>query len=176
MINSELKYGIIIFIVLLANYFLNKGSRNREPRILNGSSILRMNKLYLVLGIFSCIVALFPLLSIFEVETNKEEMETIVFLFFIFSIPGTITILLWRNHFVMYDEISIEVSTIFGKINKIYWTEVDKVYYNSFSGYLNIINNKGQKIKLHHHLNGTGKFLEMMNKITHQNIKLNKLL
>jgi hypothetical protein len=174
MFESIIKYGIISIIVLFTLYFVNKGTRSRNAILLDGKVALKMNKIYLVIGIISCSLALLPWLSVFEEGTTNEEIETIIFLFLIFGIPGTFCILLWRNHFAKYDETTIEVSNLFGRINTIKWTEVEKTQYNSFFGYLNIKNSDGLSIKLHHHLLGIEAFLLKMKRITQHDMTIKK--
>lgn len=174
------KYGLIIFVVSLALYFLNKGAKDKVDQNENGEFKLKMHKLYLIVGYVCCALGLVMLAMVFNDIFIRKVIEAgqlipIIFMFVMFGGLGFACVLWGRNHYIIFDENQIIVSSVYGKINKILWAEIVSIEFSNISGLITIKNAEGIKIKIQMHLLGLIEFLNTMERKTRWTIKELKL-
>jgi hypothetical protein len=173
---TVIKYGLITFVVSLTLYFLNKGAKDKVVQNENGEFRLKMHKLYLLVGYFCCALGILLFSLLFLINNIKVgALIPIIFMSIMFGGLGFACVLWGKNHYIIFDENQIIVSNVYGKINKILWTEIVSIEFSNTSGLITIKNADGIKIKIQMHLLGLIEFLNIMESKTRWTIKELKL-
>jgi hypothetical protein len=156
-------YGLVSIIVTLALRYARKGSEKNIVPTKNGQFYLRMNKLYGIMGIIGFFFGLF--ITVMIIITNSGLPFAIITLL-IFLGTGLPCFIYYKNHCLKFNDKLIEVKNFFGREKRISWIEIQNISFNHFSGLLTILDNKGNKIKIHQHIVGLSSFLKMMKEKT----------
>jgi hypothetical protein len=80
----------------------------------------------------------------------------------IFGGLGVKLILLYLNHYLLFDDQFIQVRNAKGVVTSIDWDKLQTASFNSFSGYFVLSTKTGSKLKVHQHLVGLNKFIELL--------------
>ncbi|WP_020531712.1 hypothetical protein [Flexithrix dorotheae] len=166
-------YSLIGVGVSLAMNYMNKGTNQKIEKTVGGEIELRMNKLYLVLGLFFIgMTSIFVIAGIFYQDKGMYIISLVVFL--IGGVAGTPCLLYYRNHKLKFNETSISVQNWKGTIRQIKWSEISQIKFNPISGYLKLIG-VDKKLTIHQHLVGLKEFTTMMEEKTEWRAKDLKL-
>jgi hypothetical protein len=150
-------------LVPLLLYFLNKASKKNVAASGEGSYELRMNNLYLLMGIMSAFLGLLFLLM--PVLSNEYSLEIfiasgVMFLVFIgFAVP---CILWYKNHRLFFNEQGFILKGAYGKKLQIKWEDISQVSFSSFTGVITVVDRQGNIAKAHQHLVGFSSFVKML--------------
>lgn len=169
-------YAIVGVTVTAALSYLNKATGKHIDSNENGEFLLRMNKLYNIVGYIGFVTGL--IVTIGPLLTDKPDFVTylLVFLtFFILVGLGLLAVLFYRNHYLRFDNSKIEVRTPFAKTRTMEWAEIKKASFNPGSGFLTLIDEHGRKIKVHQHIVGLGRFVSYLESKTDWTAKKLKL-
>ncbi len=155
---STITYGLIgalvVFVVSAMNNASNKSilTKGRE------SYVIKMNLMYLILGIASlCISAFFIIVSGMLIQEIDGAIACGL-MALIFAAVGIPFVLLYKNHKVAFDLEHFTLTNWKGKSVSFNWTEVKNVKNNSFTGYITITGD-GKSAKVHKHISGLFSFL-----------------
>jgi hypothetical protein len=81
---------------------------------------------------------------------------------------GLLSVLYFRQHYVLFDDTKVEAGSPFGGTKSLLWSEITKAKFNPSSGLLTLTGQTGDKVKAHYHLVGFPKFIEHLeNKTTY---------
>lgn len=154
---------IVSILVPLLLYFMNKASKRSPVAQHDGRYELRMNKMYLIIGVAGVFVGvMFLLLPILADEYSTEIFVAagIMFLLFMgFSIPC----LLWyNNHRLSFDEIEMRSKSAYGKAQSINWSNITRVSFSSFRGVIDVTDKQGNVAKAHQNLVGVSSFVAIL--------------
>jgi len=149
--------------VTLSLAYLNKATA--KPPIANGQGqyLLRMHKLYNYVGILAVLLACVFVIVPPLVETMDIAMAIMaIAMLLIFGGLGTLCLIYYRNHYLLFDENIIEVRNPKGQIRTISWHDIERASFNSFTGFLILTDRNGGKLKIHQHLVSLGKFVALL--------------
>ena len=163
MIEKIITYALIAISVSLALAYLKKGATTKFFLTGSGKLILRMNKLYAVMGLIGFILGLFITIMIVITKGPLLVAAIVLIIFWGTGIPCWIY---YRNHILKFDDKAIEVKSFYGKDGSILWSDISDISFNHFSGLLTILDNKGIIIKIHQHIVGLSSFVKMLEQKT----------
>lgn len=160
-------YGLVSASVVVTLAYLNKATGRQIVPGAQGKYLLRLHKLYYIVGLISVAVGGIFLVAPLIINEPNVGMYIMVFLVILFfGGLGLLSILYYKNHYVLFDTNKIEVRNVFGKIKIFYWNEIKEASYNPHSSLLTLINESGQKVKIHQHLVGLSKFIDYLEEKT----------
>jgi hypothetical protein len=158
--NEQIYYTLIIMTVIVTVSYLNKGSAkaiafNKEQYL------LRVNKLYFYIGLFTILTSfVFAIVPPLVDPPDTAMLVAIFFMLLVFGGLGIKLILLYRNHYLLFDEEFVQVRDQKGVVTSTDWDKLQTASFNTFSGYLILSTITGSKLKVHQHLVGISKFME----------------
>ncbi len=154
-------YAIIGIAVSTALAFLTKSIAKSIDADERGMFKLRMNKLYGILGIISIVIGLlFLIFLLLTSEPNDSGIwGGVILTILIFWGLGIPCLMYYRNHRVTFDDNSIVVTNVYGKVKEIKWSDISDVRFKTFAGLL-VLTTTSEQIKVHQHLVGLSKFIE----------------
>lgn len=141
----------------LALSYLQKGAGRQEVSAYTGH-FLRMNKFYAVIAVVSIVLGL--IIDIMLI-LGKEFILTLLPIL-IFWLPAVFCFLYYKNHYLKFNESTIEVRSWLGKQQIIHWAEIQNISFNHLSGLLTITDKNGVEVKIHQHIVGLISFVNMM--------------
>lgn len=157
-------YASIGLIVTLMMLYLNKASKSRPELNSEGNVILKLSILYGITGLISFISGI-AIIIYGLIYFNSEEFLFRLIFFGIFGVSGCILILQqWGSKVILTEQEIIKIS-MFGKISRIKWKEINDVKFNKASWQLKIQSEK-TRINCHMHLVGFPKLVERLEKET----------
>jgi len=161
MIEKVILHAIIGIAISTVLALLVKATRKSVEPDANGKFILRMNKLYGIVGMLSMVFGIlfltfFPLTPEFN---SGELFLTLVLMLLIFWGTGIPCLMYYQNHRVIFNEDSIMVSNYYGKIKEINWSNITDIKFKPFLGVL-VLSTTDAQVKVHQHLVGLSKFIE----------------
>jgi len=143
--------------------FLNKATQRPASLTVDGFYFLRLEKIYNTGGYISIALGIASLSGLlFKSAYEPVALFGIAVMFILFFGIGLSCVLLYRNHYVKFNDTDIEVSSLTGKAQHTTWKEITNVAYKQNSGHLTLITGSGKKIKIHHHLIGLGRFISFL--------------
>ena len=169
-------YAIVGMTVAATLSYLNKATGKHVDSNEKGEFLLKMHKLYKIVGYVSLVIGL--IVTIGPILTDKPDAAIFIMMFLMFLIfigLGLLCVLFYRNHYLRFDNSTIEVRSAFAKTKIINWEEIKSVSFNPSSGLITLKNQHGQKIKVHQHLIGLGRFISYLETKTDWTAKKLKL-
>ena len=165
-------YSIIGGVVSFTIWLLNRQARKKVEPSRGERYELRLNKLYLYLGIVGVNLGIlgFTLPVLYEDDWVSGSL-----LFLILGGPAFACWLWYVNHGFVFDDTSIEATSVYGKRTAMKWEDIQKISFSTFSGLLTFSDGKGKKVKAHQHLVGLGELAKMMEEKTKWTAKEIKL-
>ncbi len=166
MIEKIITYGLITFVVTLSLTYLTKLTGKKVTADLNGKIELRMNKLYVIVGLISMIMGIgFALVFAFIGEFDRGSIIGLVIMLVFGLGLGLPCLIYYQNHRILFDNQSIQATDGLNKTEKIKWDDIKSIRFNHFSGKLTI-KDTSKIIKLHQHLVGLSTFMKMLEERT----------
>jgi hypothetical protein len=156
-------YAFIAFIAAVVSGYLARSAKNDFVANDDGRHLLRMNKLYYIVGIIGVAIGSFWLIGpalIVEDDPGVSFYIIMIVVALLIGLLGLMSILYFKKHYVLYDDSGLEVSSFRGKVKVFNWEDIIKAKFNHQSGLVTIVNNKGEKVKVHYHLIGFRSFIE----------------
>jgi hypothetical protein len=154
---------IVSILVPLLLYFLNKASKQHVAALDSGEYELRMNRAYLVISIAGALVGILFLLMPILADEYSVELFAVAGIMALLFLGFTIPCFMWyRNHFITYNEDGLTSKNAYGKEQKICWSDISRVSFNSFMGVISIVDKQGNITKAHQHLVGFSSLVEML--------------
>ncbi|MFC6999432.1 hypothetical protein [Rufibacter roseus] len=169
---SDFLVYLIIGVAVSLTMFLLKRSTGKEThKNEEGFIELRMPKLYAVAGIVGFGIGLIFLMAMVMVDDMSlgESIGITAVMLGIFWGAGIPCFLWYKNHRVTFDETTVEVKSVFGKVKKVNWQEIEHVQFHAFSGLIKLTDVYNTKVGVHQHLKGLYSFAEMLEKETDWN-------
>lgn len=164
------------FTVAATLSYLNKATGKHVDSNENGEFLLRMNKLYNIVGYVGLGTGVIVTVGPFLTDKPDFAMYVMIFLMFLIFIGlGLLSVLFYRNHYLRFDNSKIEVRSPFAKTRTIKWDEMKSASFNPGSGFLTLKDKNGQKIKVHQHIVGLGRFVSYLESKTDWTAKKLKL-
>lgn len=169
---------IVKWIVIggLIIMFLNHSKKNSNKNVeidQSGSFVLRMNKLYQIIGLIGAGSAV--ALGIVSICINKKEAYiALLIMSFFFGWLGISILMYYYNHKLEFNDVNMRVINVYGVEKALNWNEVKEIKYNALKGYITIYSEK-DKLKVHQHLVGLIEFVKIMEKNTNYTAKELKL-
>jgi H+/Cl- antiporter ClcA len=150
-------------ITQILKAFLEKGTGKKLQINERGLYELRMPKFYLILGCFCTMLSLAFVGAMFFSDSSKK-FDFILFslVFGMFAGFGIWSILLYKNHKVLFDETYIEVFNAAGKSKTTRWVDFSVAKFTYNTGMLALKDHNQQKLSINQHLIGLGGFMQMM--------------
>lgn len=150
--DNFMQYGIIAFIVALTLMFLQKQSKKTPVVNEQGNPVLRLPKLYGIIGIIASVLGDFIL--IFAILFfDEEDIIHQVILFLLFAGCGIPLMLQGFRHEVVLTDEGIVVKNMIGKVKSVRWENITTARFNSLTLELKISDGT-TTVKCHHHLVG----------------------
>ncbi|RYY58061.1 MAG: hypothetical protein EOO09_00380 [Chitinophagaceae bacterium] len=152
----------IIGIAISVTYAYLAKQQSKAPAVeASGRTLLRMSKVYLVTFVISALIALVCLVvPPFLADVDLGLVISVLAILILFGWGAMFCFLIYRNHFVAFDETGFQVRSLFGKQEVVEWAQVSRWKFNSFSGNLVIRTADGLKVKVSQHLVGLNSFLD----------------
>jgi hypothetical protein len=168
MSDNSIFYGLVALSVTLTLSYLSKATSKEVISNERGQYLLRMHKLYYIVGIIALVFGAVFTISPIIVDDPDLALYIIVFLMLLlFEGLGLLSVLYFRRHYVLFDDTKVEVRSPFGGTKSLLWNEIAKAKFNLSSGLLTLTNKTGEKVKVHYHLVGFPRFVEQLeNKTT----------
>jgi hypothetical protein len=168
MSDNAIFYGLVALSVTLTLSYLSKATSKDVVGNEQGQYILRMHKLYYIVGVIALVFAAVFIISPLIVDDPDFGLYITIFcMLLLFGGLGLLSVLYFRRHYVLFDDTNVEVSSPFGKRKCLLWNEVTKAKFNPSSGLLTLTSKTGDKVSVHYHLIGFPKFVEQLeNKTT----------
>ena len=163
MTEKVILYAIIGIAVSTSLAFLTKSTGKPIATDESGRFNIRMNKLYGIMGIIGLVFGLLFLIFLpLTTEPNDSGIWFIVILMLlIFWGAGIPCLMYYRNHRVSFDDNSIVATNVYGKVKEIKWSDILNIKFKVLSGLL-VLTTKNEIIKVHQHLVGLSKFIELI--------------
>lgn len=154
-------YTIIVIAISVILVFLTKATRKAVAIDNDGHYVLRMNKLYGVIGFVCLVIGLLFLifLPLTAEPTDRGVWVVTTLMLLIFLGIGIPCLMYYRNHRVVFNNNSIIATNIYGQTKEIKWSDINDINFNALSGLL-VLKTTQEKIKIHQHLVGLLKFIE----------------
>jgi hypothetical protein len=153
---TDCTIGIII-------WYLNKMSKKIIIPNIKGEVILRMPRFYKIIGYISLTFGGIMVLGPFVTEKPDLEIVALVFsMLLLFGGVGTLCILCYRNHYLLFDNYGVEVRSPIGKVKHIRWQDISLASFDSLSGYLTLADRNGNKLKIFKQLIGLSIFIDAL--------------
>lgn len=144
-------------------YLANKGAGKSVLPNAVGQFRLRIHWLYGATGYISLLVGFVMQIILIVTERPETGLYIMAFVFFlVFGGLGVWGILFFRNYSVGFDSTQFEVRSCMGRVKKVSWSEIQNIKFNTFTGYLTVVDIYGQQLKVHQHLVGLGRFVAFM--------------
>lgn len=155
---------IIVVIVSAIMKYLMSSSNKQVSKNDDGALVFKMNKAYGFFGILGIIGAgiVGIIASLGTVKTFQDLLMVLFIMLFIVGLCLPL-ILVARNQKIVVTDEKIIFYSMTGKMKEILWTRVKAVKFNKVSLELKLSANR-TSIKLHMHLVGFNKFLELVKK------------
>lgn len=154
---------IILVIVALLLYFLNRSSKQRVAALDNGGYELRMNKAYLIIGVAGAIVGVLFLLMPILADEYSLEIFIASGVMFLFFTGLTVPCIMWyKNHSLFFSEQGFVAENAYGKRQDMQWGNISQVSFSSFAGVISVVDKQGNVAKAHQHLVGFSSFVKML--------------
>lgn len=168
MSDNSIFYGLVAISVTLSLRYLAKATSKDIVSNEEGQFLLRMHKLYYIIGIIALVFAVVFIVSPLIVDHPDLELYIIIFfMLLLFGGLGLLSVLYFKRHYVLYDDAKLQVCSPFGSTKSLFWNEIAKAKFNPSSGLLTLTSKTGDKVKVHYHLIGFPKFVEQFeNKTT----------
>ena len=156
--------AIGVAIISSLTIYINNSASRSVIKENNEQTVLRVNRLYQIMGIIGILIALvYIATAVYYHEVFMYLMAiAMVGLFGGFGVPCFLT---YQNHTLRFDDEKMVVSDWMGKIKTVYWKDIKTIRFNRFSGYIVIKNDKTQ-VKISQHLVGLKTFLDMMENVS----------
>jgi len=176
MSGNSIFYGLVALAVTLTLSYLAKATSKEVVSNEQGQYLLRMHKLYYIVGIIALAFAAVFIISPLIVDDPDLGLYITIFcMLLLFGGLGLLCVLYFRRHFVLFDDTNVEVSSPFGKKKNLLWNEISRAKFNPSTGLLTLTSNTGDKVKVHYHLVGFPKFVEQFESKTTWTAKQLKL-
>lgn len=163
MTEKVILYAIIGIAVSTGLAFLSNAKGKSVAIDESGQFNLRMSKLYGIIGVIGLVFGLLFLIFLpLTTEPNDSGIWFIVILMLlIFWGAGIPCLMYYRNHRVSFDDNSIVATNVYGKVKEIKWSDILNIKFKVLSGLL-VLTTKNEIIKVHQHLVGLSKFIELI--------------
>jgi hypothetical protein len=169
-------YGLVALSVTLTLTYLRKATSKNVVGNEQGQYLLRMHKLYYIVGIIALIFgAVFTVSALILADLDLALYIIIFSMLLLFGGLGLLCVLYFRRHYVLFDGMKVEVGSPFGQTKSLFWSEIAKAKFNPFSGLLILTSNREEKVKVHYHLVGFSKLVEQVENKTACSAKQLKL-
>ncbi|RXK86077.1 hypothetical protein [Filimonas effusa] len=158
-LTSAIVGGVVAaFLIYLKGATAKKINANEQ-----GQFMLRMHVLYNIVGWVSLVISLIVVAGVFFLEAPDMLMYGLMlFMFLFFGGLGLLSVLYYRNLYVLFDDSRIEVRDIRGKVKVTTWQQIVSARYSVNSGLLLLTDDEGQKLKIHCQSVGMGKFVAFL--------------
>jgi hypothetical protein len=154
------RQALPIIAVSIIMAYLYKASKGKPKIDTKGNFILKLPKLYAILGFIGIAIAI--TLFIYDIFVTNEEDKTIIFSLGFFSVLlGLPLFLVGSISHIKLTEFAIIQTTMFGKTKEIKWEEINDVKFGKVSSELKI-KSADRSIKANLHLIG---FDSLVNKL-----------
>lgn len=163
-----IQQAVIAGSIFLQLLILLKRSSEKERIEQHDQHLLVLSKNYKILGLImigtSLVLLVLPLLI-------EDIFYQVSIPYVLLSALGTWLYLFGRNHYLKYDEVTIEGRNFKGKTQLICWTDLSQLTFNSLSGFYVLQDVNHRKIQFYKRLKGID---ALLNKLKEQGqLKLN---
>ena len=166
-------YAILVIVINVVIRHLNK----KASHIVEGNDgemiTLIINKFYLYFAYLGFGLALL-FIVFFILESDSTTLPIFAIMIALFGGIGAFFFLLYKFHFVQFDDKTIRVQDWRKRIVEIYWSDIQDLKFNLFSGYIKL-SGPHQTVNLHQHLVGIKSFVDQLEKQTKWTAKELKL-
>ncbi|PHR90419.1 MAG: hypothetical protein COA80_16325 [Leeuwenhoekiella sp.] len=151
---------ILPIITALLLSYADLQSKKKLRKNIQGQYLLKLNKSFKWLGIICCFICS-VLVSQTLVNWNPEIAILAPLTCLMLLIMGVLLLLPYYRYAVLFDTRKIQVTGALGKTKQIEWTAVQKVSFNSITGYLKLVSPK-ETMTINRHTIGFDQFLEYL--------------
>jgi glucan phosphoethanolaminetransferase (alkaline phosphatase superfamily) len=142
---------------------MNRGSKQTVLISSDGHYELRMNKMYLIIGVICALIGLISLLIPVLANEYSSQIFTASGILFLFFVGGGIYCILWyRNHRLFFSEQGFTTESAYGEKQNMKWDDISQVSFNSFAGMVRVVDKQGNIAKAHQHLVGFSSFIKTL--------------
>lgn len=167
------KWVVIGGLIIMFLKYSKKNSNKNVEIDQAGCFVLRMNKLYQIIGSISTGFAV--VLGIVSIYLNKKEGYIVLLIMsFLLGWLGILILMSYYNHKFEFNDVNMKVTNIYGVTKTLNWNEVKQIKYNALKGCIYLYTEK-EKLKIHQHLVGLIEFVKMMERNTSYTAKELKL-
>ncbi|HEU4470180.1 MAG TPA: hypothetical protein VFR58_03780 [Flavisolibacter sp.] len=160
-------YSLVAVSVALTLSYLSKATNKDVKENEQGQYLLRMHKLYFIVGIIALVFAgVFIASPLFVDNPDIGLYITIFCMLLLFGGLGILSVLYFKKHYVLFDETTLKVGSPFGGVKSINWNEITKAKFSPVSGLLTLTGKAGERVKIHYHLIGFTNFVGQLEKKT----------
>lgn len=150
--------------VKLAIDFLNKSANKEAEEDEHGRFILRLNRLYQIVGFISIVMGLFGLSIILYFKESDIAIISLIIMG-IFWGAGIPCLIWYYNYKLTFDNRTVTVKSWTTKEETIDWSDIQDIVFKRWSGYIKVIG-ENKRMTIHSHLVGLKSFIKMMEKKT----------
>ena len=149
--------------------YMNNSANRLVVKKNNQQIVLRVNRLYQIMGIIGILIALvYIVMAVYFHELFMYLLGiAMVGLFGGLGVPCFLT---YQNHTLRFDDEKMVVSDWTGKLKTVYWKDIKDIRFKRISGHIVIKNSKTQ-VKISQHLVGLKTFLDTMESVSPWNAR-----
>jgi hypothetical protein len=174
MILEDIAKFVVIGVVITMFLKYSKKKSNKNVEIdQSGFFILKINKLYKIIGSISTGFAV--VLSIVSIYLNSRQGYIVLLtMSFLLGWLGIFILMFYYNHKFEFNDVNMRVINIYGRTKTMSWNDVKEIKFEPLKGYIYLYSEK-EKLKIHQHLVGLIEFVKIMEKNTNYTAKELKL-
>lgn len=164
--------AVVVVTSVVMGYLAKSVSGEIKPNP-DGRYLMQMHKTYKIGGYAAIVLGVIIAACIFLLDPVEwMGVTSILGLFVLFAGLGTICVLYFRNHHVLFNEEQVEVKSVFGSTGFFKWEDVVGAKLNKTSGDIVLKVKDGQKFRVHQHLRGINHFLATLENKTNISVNL----
>lgn len=158
---------VLVLVVVLAFLFFQLKNARKKIEPSKGNYVMRVPKLFRFLGIIGCIMAIAGCIYLFGTSELSfwETLMQATFLTVLFAIPSLWLLLSGLNHKVTFNQKTIMVTNLKGKVKNIEWSDITDADFSNVTGYLKL-KTVNEQVKVSQSLIGFYHFVYFLGKKT----------
>lgn len=168
---------IAIFTTILASgiIFYVQKSTDKTPEIDEiGLTILKPSKIYQIYSYIGFIISAVFVVGFAIIQTVDFLIYTLAMLA-LFGVSGILSLMIYKNHRVHFNDKTITVTDKNRKIKSITWKDITNLKYDTWSNSILLITNNKEKLKVNVYCVGIKSFGQALEQNTDWRIKKLKL-
>ena len=155
---SKSSIYLLIIGFTIAYYLIHYATGKHVAADKEDKILLKFPPFLKILSIVFMGISVMGLFAFFYFEEEPFEIAAIVMITFL-NLVSAYLCLLTRNHYVRFDDETVEMRNSLGRVSTVKWAEVVDVGFLGYLGFIKLKDKYGKRVYIHHYLRGLGQFL-----------------